>query len=222
MIRNFATSTIFVITIAWNTNAYAVPITPTNFDTWLSSGSAGVLWDTSGPENFVNTPPDTTPATTGTLFNELYRNVGAGTWTYSHTVTPSINNIEQLQTVFPIIGFGGPSGIAGYSFTQSDAAGGAGTTADFLINLLPGGQLSWTTNFFDPGPNFGWDSPSPITFFFVSTIAPGDPGAYELLNGDTGVASSFAPAPEPMSVMLFGSGLAGLYVAARKRRSSRS
>ena len=127
-------------------------------------------------------------------------------------VTPSfINNISELNTAFPLTDF---TGTAGFSFSQSLAAGGAGTAADFEIEWESDLTMDWETIF---GNTDGWDSPEAITFFFVST-APPKLGHYQIIDGRIGTATSFAPVPEPGSIALLGSGLVGLYASVRRRR----
>ena len=133
----------------------------------------------------------------------------ARSYTYVHTVNPSLNNNFLLNTAFEVKGY---TGVAGWSFSDAPAAGGTGTLLDFV--LLEPGQLGWLSTI----GILGWDANEPISFFFVSTKAPGL-GDYNLIGLEAGTANSFAPVPEPGSIALLGSGLVGLYTAMRRRRS---
>jgi hypothetical protein len=156
----------------------------------------------------VAMPP---PLTMGEIVNNVY--FDGSQYTYVHTVTPSLNNNVLMNTAFEVAGF---TGVAGWSFSQALAAGGAGTAADFFINST--GQLSWLTLF---GPGLGWDALEPISFFFVSTRPPGI-GDFNLIGLEAGTAQSYAPTPEPGSIALIGAGLVGLYATMRRRRRLRA
>ena len=131
-------------------------------------------------------------------------------YTYTHTVTPSLNNNISFNTAAAIAGF---TGTAGWSFSDSGAIGGTGTSVDFVIEEFDG-ALVWRPQF---GPGAGWDTGESVTFFFVSTLRPGI-GDYNLTSSEVGTAQSYAPVPEPGSIALLGSGLVGLYTAVRRRR----
>jgi PEP-CTERM motif len=183
--------------------ASATPIVGTDYDTW----AGGLLDDTLPASPIVAALPP--PPTIGTIENELYFD---GTqYTYVHTVNPSLDDNFLLNTQFIVSGF---TGIAGWSFSDALAAGGAGDATDFSINQVAG-QLNWLTEF---GDQAGWDANEAITFFFVSTKPPGL-GDYNLITTEAGSGTSFAPVPEPGSIALLGSGLVGLYAAVRRRRS---
>ncbi len=145
-------------------------------------------------------------------------------YTYVHRVTPFLDNNDRFATQFSVGGF---NGIAGWSFSDALRAGGTGTDRDFLIDNVSG-RLNWFTQFTTTHEGAGWDAAEPITFFFVSTRPPfftlTPPSAeampYSLLTDEVfGTAQSLAPVPEPGSIVLFGSGLVGLYAVVRRRRS---
>ena len=191
-----------VVSLVCGGQAFAVTIPATDLDTWLTGGSIG------GPltDDFDSFSP---PGTIGSIENEVFYD---GVYTYTHEVTPSVNNNILFSTGIPIAGF---TGIAGYSFSQSGAAGGAGSGLDFDIMEVDG-FLAWVSNI----PDIGWDSGESITFFYTSNNRPGM-GQYNLAGFQSGTAQSFAPVPEPGSIALLGSGLVGLYAAVRRRRQQR-
>jgi hypothetical protein len=158
------------------------------------------------PDDFVTAAPP--PPTNGSVENEVFYN--GSVYTYTHEVTPSLNNNISFNGALPIAGF---TGIAGFSFSQSMAAGGTGSALDFDIDEIDG-TLVWSTNI---GGGGGWDIGEPITFFFVSTKRPGI-SDYNLTSSEVGTAQSYAPVPEPGSIALLGSGLVGLYATVRRRR----
>jgi hypothetical protein len=162
----------------------------------------------------------------GRLFNYVYYN-GEGEYTYVHKVKPFGDGNNFFSTAFPVAGF---TGVAGWDFDESDSAGGCGGPAaapppgcpmdllnigDFLITGGPGSSLGWTATFDN------WDAYERIHFFYVSTNPP-TIGNYHLTGGPrTGTAESYAPTPEPGSMLLLGSGLAALH-GARRRRNQHS
>jgi hypothetical protein len=189
-------------------NASAVTIGATNLDTWILADAGAPIATMSDPilANVGSPPP------IGVLDNVVYFNATTGNYTYAHQVTPFVlQNISELNTAFGLTDF---IGTAGFSFSQSLAAGGAGNASDFEIEWESDQTMDWETLF---GNTDGWDSPEAITFFFVST-APPRLGDYNVINGRIGTATSFAPIPEPGSIALLGSGLIGLYASVRRRR----
>jgi PEP-CTERM motif len=211
MVHKLAVTGAVILSLVVAREVSAVPISATNLDTWMAS--AGVLYAGPSVDVFdVASPP---PANNGTIDSEVFFNSSTGLYTYTHTVTPTLENNSEFNTAFVIPGFG--SQIAGWSFSEADAVNGAGTDADFVIEDF-GGRLLWRPLF---GGGTGWDGLESITFFFVSTKGP-TMGEYNLFAAKPGTAQSFAPVPEPGSIALLGSGLVGLYAAVRRRRNLRA
>ena len=61
------------------------------------------------------------PPTMGTITNNVY--FDGSLYTYVHTVNPSLNNNQVINTQFNVNGF---TGTAGWSFSDAFAAGGSG------------------------------------------------------------------------------------------------
>jgi len=187
--------------------ASAASVTPTDLDTFpLGASIAGPMTDP-----FTTAMPP--PPTNGSLTSQVY--FDGSQYVYTHTVTPSIGNNFVFNTEFQVPGF---TGVAGWSYGDALSAGGAGSGIDFQIANLSG-QLSWVGTL---GGTFGgWDAFEAVTFFFVSTLPP-TIRDYNLINLEAGTSQNLAPVPEPGSIALFGSGLAGLYAAVRRRRNQLS
>jgi hypothetical protein len=154
----------------------------------------------------------------GDLLGNVYYNEDTDLYTYEMTVTPTVDNIKEWSAGFDVLGF---NGVAGYSYSDSAAAGGAGDSTDFSVHLDPDGSIDWETN----RSNFFFDANESITFFFQSTLPPTEFKAYTIINGKQGMASNFAPGREgpgqviPVPAALpAGLALLGLCGLARRRR----
>ena len=192
--------------------ASAIPITPRDLDSWMGGSKVG---SQSGLFKVANPP-----VTIGDISSNVF--FDGSQYTYVHTVTShvSLESNSYFATAFSVAkGF---NGIAGWSFSDASSAGGTGTDTDFSLNEDQG-HLTWSLRFTDgpDGPDLrsSWDPFEPIDFFFVSAQPPGA-RAYFLSPGfGPGEAQTLGPIPEPGSLVLLGSGLAGLYATLRQRRS---
>jgi hypothetical protein len=211
--------------------ASAAVITPTDLEFWTSSGSKGSPVPGFPPtaDTFDNAPP--TPGFVGLLVNFVYFNDATLEYTYEHWVVPTEDSAAFFNTGFDVPGF---TGTAGWQFDDSIAAGGCGGPSptcnpapfdeigDFIIQgeVGSGSSLNWAA--FGTLVDDGWDAGDLVRFFYVSTKGPREGGNYNLTAGPTGTGQSYAPTPEPGSMLLLGSGLATLYGAARRRRSQKN
>jgi hypothetical protein len=187
-------------------SALAAPIISTDLDTIFGSIGATVVPEIT--DVFTAAAPP--PASIGSATNNVYYDAQSGIYTYTHAVTPTINNISEFNTAFGVNGF---NGVAGYSFSESAAAGGPGDGTGFSVELDADATIDWQL---DPNNKF-WGSGETITFFFQSSYRPGL-GDYNMVNGEVGTATSYAPVPEPSTYLLFGSALALL--AWRRKKSA--
>ncbi len=201
-----------LVSLAATQTHAAVIVQPTNLDS-LSLGPA--IIGPLGPE-VPGTFTIEDGSEIGTIRSSVFCPVGTepadcpsaalDTYIYRHIVTPDLENLTSFTAGFPVSGF---TGVAGYSFGESGAAGGSGNDADFSIvfNNDTDNTLVWNLNnlnnsFFERGET--------ITFFWQSTIPPAGPiGDYSITNNvQTGTARGPAPAlsttpvPEPSNLVL--------------------
>ena len=205
--------------------ASAAIITPVDLQDWITSGSIGSPVPGFPPtvDTFEVAPPAV--GSLGVLVNFVFFNDATLEYTYLHFVIPTVDDAVFFNTGFEVPHF---TGTAGWLFAASDAVGGCGGPltcgnpfGDFIIQgeIGSGSSLNWAAfgDLFDDG----WDAGDVIPFFYVSTGAPREGGNYNLTAGPTGTGQSYAPTPEPGSMLLLGSGLATLYGTVRRRRSQK-
>ena len=127
----------------------------------------------------------------GDLNSSVFANSATGLFTYTHQVTPGVDNIDSFGVSFPATGF---NGIAGYDFSQSNSAGGNGEEADFEIVSKSNTDKTITWNIPDGAESF-FDAGETITFFWQSTLRPVGPfGTYSLDNGSS-LGNAIGPTP---------------------------
>lgn len=136
----------------------------------------------------------------GDLNSSVFANSATGLFTYTHQVTPGIDDIDSFAVSFVDSGF---NGVAGYDFSEANIAGGNGDGTDFNNSFVDGTDetINWiipngTDSFFDAGET--------ITFFWQSNLRPVGPfGTYNLSSGSSlGNAigpTPNAPVPEPVT-----------------------
>jgi hypothetical protein len=190
----------FLITVSLCFLSYeegmAIPITPTNFDEIYDTLGTLIESKEVDIQGIVTTD-------IGDAINQVYYNLDTGIYTYVETITPSIDHISEVNTAFLVSGF---NTVAGYSFTEASAAGITITSLD----LDPDGTIDWSA--------IGWQNSETLTLFYQSLYAPGS-GSYNVIDSPGGSYGSFAPSPvpEPATMLLFTTGLAGMGLFGRKR-----
>jgi hypothetical protein len=150
------------------------------------------------------------PSPIGVLGSTVYFDRTTSVYTYTFALAPSVNSISEINTAFAAIGLTSDGTQVGFSFSDASAAGGSGSSSDFTIFQDPDGTLDYETN----GDWFGnFDS---INFHFRSTLPP-TTGYYNAINSQVGTALGYAPVAVPAAVWLFGSGLLGVIILARRK-----
>ena len=147
----------------------------------------------------------------GSLVTTVYQNAAHTLYTYEAKFIPVVNEISIISTSFVPLGL---TGSVGWSFQDATLAGAASASTAFA-SLLGAGGLEWDRNL---AQDF-WSANQEMSFFFQSTLAPGSAtfGVYNQSNASIGSAVGLAPvaAPEPMTLVLLSSGLAGAGLWAR-------
>jgi len=178
----------------------------------------------------------------GTLTTQVFQN--GSLYTYLATLQPMVSGISMFSTSFAVAGL---TGSMGWSFDQAAANGantvfpGFVTSANIFTPSVEGGFVKFTVNAFasaicGPGSPCFWTTPDPskpgyflpITFFFQSTLGPGNGSwatdVYSMTNSFTGSGLGYAPGvasvPEPTSLLLLLSGFAGVGLWRGLRRQS--
>jgi len=144
----------------------------------------------------------------GDLVGSVHFNSASGVYTYVLKLTPGINNISEFNTGFDVNGF---TGVAGYSFSEALAAGGA-----FEIEHESDGTIDWNSVGIQDGSKF-FDAGETITFFFQSTLPPATLDVYSLINSRAGGTLNYAPVIPAPAALPAGLALLGLVAAARRR-----
>lgn len=127
----------------------------------------------------------------GDLNSSVFDNSATGLFTYTHQVTPGVDDISSFAVSFPATGF---NGIAGYDFAQADTAGGIGNGTDFEIEFNTDETITW--NIADSADSF-FDTGATITFFWQSTLGPVGPFGTYSLNDSFSEGLAIGPTPNP-------------------------
>ncbi|HWP47804.1 MAG TPA: PEP-CTERM sorting domain-containing protein [Candidatus Limnocylindrales bacterium] len=187
--------TLFIL--AGSYHVEAVPITPTDLDTVMP----GSLFAGPITGSFINSSGNSIGSTT----NTVYYNPNPGIYTYVEGVTPGVDSVSEFNTNFVPSGW---NGVAGFSFSGANSAG-VGSN-NITITQNSNGTLSWNMN------TNNFNSATSIDFFFQSTDPPGF-NTYNLISSNTvGTSVSYAPVPEPATLLLVASGLAGMLGLGKK------
>jgi hypothetical protein len=153
----------------------------------------------------------------GEMTNKVFKDEDFSTnhkYWYVHDVRPEFASDEEddryIKKFFTDFVPGGFTGEAGWRFSDTPGAGA------FSIIVNPTGNLIWRTL------SDWWEDGETVRVFFASTNPPRlDDYALKDDLGRINYAQSYAPTPEPGSMILLGSGLAALYGAARRRRNKK-
>jgi hypothetical protein len=232
MARKLVFAFLLTLSLLIARDASAVEFTPTDLNDWFGDFPSTLL----DPPGTNDDPIISSSGTLGTLRNRVYLfedpdEILPDLYTYVHKVLPTKDNNTFFNTAFGPIGgltnsvFSTCSAVnvcAGWDFTQANNAGADDDpdfdNADAFLLNLESGALDWTTRFNTSLGNW-WDTGDNIKFFYVSTNPPSSTLRDYGLSASAvspGTAQSYAPTPEPGSMLLLGSGLAALYGARRR------
>jgi hypothetical protein len=187
--------------------AVPIPITPVNFDTLTNMGAQVGGSMTS---SFLD---PVAGSSIGTVVSSVYKNA-AGIYTYVMRVTPSVAGGKEVNTGFKVLGF---TGVAGWSYSQAQAAGMANPFS--RLDQDEDGTIDWgpiSTQAILAG---FWNASKlkEITFFYQSTKDP-ELGALNIATAKVGTANVLAATvPEPGSLFLLGSGAVAAGAWIRRR-----
>ncbi|MEW6664931.1 MAG: PEP-CTERM sorting domain-containing protein [Thermodesulfobacteriota bacterium] len=182
-----------------STQARGTQISPTDYVTLAPGANVSGPWKTDflSPEGLD----------IADLTVSVYLDQATEKYTYELVVDPTDEQTHNISLFGTGSGFPGFTGVAGYSFSQAEAAGASQGARAFWVDYDEDLQaLTWVVNFSEISL---WTEPAVITFFFQSLYGPGL-GDYTLMNSEVGSATNQAPSsfpiPEPPTLMLLGTG----------------
>jgi MYXO-CTERM domain-containing protein len=168
--------------------------------------------------------PGSTTVFIATLKNCVFQDTGVGDadygqYIYEETLTPNSlmsNQLGAFNTTFTPLGFTAGTSKIGWNYSAGTAAGGTGTSADFVIYDEPSGNIKWNNDVAGGGTDATngdyWNTGDAVTFFYESVDGPGT-GGYTVQNTDVGANNSYAPVsavPVPAAASMGLVALAGL------------
>jgi hypothetical protein len=148
----------------------------------------------------------------GSLITTAFWNAAHTLVTYEAKFVPVVNEISIISTSFSPAGL---TGSVGWSYADATAAGYVGSASTAFAAFSGAGGLEWDRDL----SQMFWGANQQMRFFFQSTLLPGTAsfGIYNQSNASIGSALGLMPvaAPEPMTLLLLSSGLAGAGLWAR-------